>query len=443
LLLNIGVAVSNTGGNTIVATLSGAGSAVAATGAATAIGNQSTTRVTQLATGTVANGGDLTIEQRAAIVNLGLALADSGSNTIGAALTTAIRTGESADFERLLAAIVPELLKTAAPVPTAGPGAAPSGSAVTGDATAIGNRSSTVVQQVAVGAATGGSVYVGQDIVIVNAGVASATTGGNAIGGSVATLDVDAQAVVAQLAAFLSGLLDQIDAWSRGDSAELGGGRLSTTLGGVTIDLDSSIAANVTTAGAGSSATIRQLSAVINLAFALASSGGNVTNTLIATTVTPPATGESSSRVSASSAGAPNGASVVIVTGNASATNANLVVVCQLRNTADVQCLGPETHEQEPPPSLPEQPAPQPESPVDASLPSEPVSGIMDIPSEAPADPPALAPRAAAPLAATGGRPFPTLAIATAAVLAGSLMLLPRRRPRSACQADYQAVDGR
>src|SRR5262249_4453135 len=106
MLLNIGVAVSSTGGNTIVATLSDAGSggsAAVTSGAATAIGNQSRTSVTQIATGAVSDGGQLTIEQRAAIVNLGLALADSGSNTIGTALTAAIESGDTADFENLLA----------------------------------------------------------------------------------------------------------------------------------------------------------------------------------------------------------------------------------------------------------------------------------------------------------------------------------------------------
>lgn len=445
LVLNIGVALSNTGDNTIVATLSGSGSASATTGSASAIGNQSTTSVTQLATGIVGDGGNLTIEQRAAIVNLGLALADSGSNTIGAAVTTALQSGDSADFQRLLEAIVPELLKTANPAPAAESDTARSGSVATGDATAIGNRSSTVVQQVAVGAANGGSVFVGQNMVIVNAGVASASTGDNAIGAPSATaLDPDAQAIVAQLAAFLSGLLGQIDAWSNGDTAALEGGSLSTTFGGLDIDLDSSLTANETPSTAGSSVTIRQLSAVINLAFALASSGGNATDTVIAAIPTPALAAESRSSLGAVSSGVSSGTTVVIVTGNASATNSNLVVVCELRNTADVKCLGPDApEEQEPPTTLPGQVEPQAGS---TELPSQPVDVVMDTPSTAPADPPADAP-AAAPaalrLAQTGGSPFPTLAVACAAVLLGSLLLLAHRRRREFDQPDQPSVEGR
>ena len=92
---------------------------------------------------------------------------------------------------------------------------------------------------VAVGSADGGTVAIGQDVVVVNAGVASATTGRNSIGTPAPTLDPESQVVVTQLAVFLSRLLERIDAWSSGGEVTLDGDSLSTSLGGLTIGLDS------------------------------------------------------------------------------------------------------------------------------------------------------------------------------------------------------------
>lgn len=444
MVLHLGVARSNTGANTIIATVTSSGPGSIGTGDASAIGNQSTTEIEQLAVAAGTNGGELTIRQRAAVINLGLALADSGSNAIGGALAAAIDTGESADFEQVLSLILPELLRTAIPATAvAESGSAPSGSAATGDAIAIGNRSTTAVQQVAVGSADGGSVAIHQDVVVVNAGVASATTGRNSIGTPAPTLDGESQVVVTQLAVFLSNLLERIDAWSSGDEVTLDGDSLSTSLGGLTIGLDSSLAANVLEGNAVSGATIRQLTAVINLAFALANTGQN-TQTSSSTTFTADAALEASRAVATAGdvTAVPeaivDGVSTVIVTGNASATNSMVLVVCQLSNV-DLVCLGPDPEEQEPPTTQPpvvEQPVtPTPTTtPAQREVPSQPgavFDPVVVVTPDPIAQPEQNTGRRGL-LALTGGEPGTTLRIAAMLVLTGVALAAAskRRTPR-------------
>src|SRR5690606_17138292 len=157
-------------------------------------------------------------------------------------LGTAIQTGDEDALQRLLAAILPVLLASAGVDLGLAPagGTAGAGTVSSGPATAVGNRSSTEAQQLAAGAATPGTRYIGQDALVVNAGVASATTGGNQIGGNqigsgqaggvqggAAALDAQGQAVVAQLSSFIASLLTEIDAWTAGDGAAIGGSSLS------------------------------------------------------------------------------------------------------------------------------------------------------------------------------------------------------------------------
>ena len=324
--LQIGIATSDTGRNTIVASLS-SGEAGIATGDATAIGNQSSSTITQEALAAGSGTAHLSIQQRATIVNLGLALANTGSNRVGEMVSSALDLDDPEAARRLIELVVPQLIAAA----NTG-----SGTIQTGDALAIGNRSTTELHQVAVGTADSGEVWIDQNAVVVNAGVASANTGHNAVGaGSVAPLDAEAEAAVAELSTFLTDLLTTIDTWAQGGDADLAASSLTTTVGGVTISIDGSL---VPTTGEVDdlATTIRQLTAVINLAAALASSGENTMIVIDEASAAATAGGDDGSENSMSVG------SAVIITGDASATNESVVMVCQLHNIEGVECLSPE-----------------------------------------------------------------------------------------------------
>lgn len=327
--LQIGIATSDTGRNTIVASLS-SGEAGIATGDATAIGNQSSSTITQEALADGSGTAHLTIQQRATIVNLGLALANTGQNQVGDMVATALDLDDPEAARRLIELVVPQLIAAA----NGG-----SGTIDTGDALAIGNRSTTELHQVAVGTADSGEVWIDQNAVVVNAGVAAANTGQNGTGGGAGAAPLDAEAeaeaAVAELSTFLTDLLNTIDTWAEGGEADLGASSLSTTVGGVTISIDGSL---VPTSGDVDdlATTIRQLTAVINLAAALASSGEN-TMIVIEEGSAGAATGGDGSSSSSVSVG-----SAVIITGDATASNESVVMVCQLHNVEGVECLAPE-----------------------------------------------------------------------------------------------------
>ena len=274
--LQIGLSMANSGRNVIDATLTTGGPASARTGNATAIGNLSSTAIDQVVSASGRGTAVLHIEQRATVVNLGIAFAGSGGNQVGAGFSAALMRGDQDALEQLLNLILPALF-AAADSPT-GPGA---GAISTGDATAIGNRSNTKVLQVAVGEADSGSVDIRQDVMVVNAGAASATTGNNAIGAGTgnqrSTMAPGSQQVVSQLTDFVRAMLADINAWASGSGPGSGFGSrgLKTAFGDYDIGIDRSVVASAA-AGSASAVSTRQLAAVINLAVARANSGATV-----------------------------------------------------------------------------------------------------------------------------------------------------------------------
>ena len=160
---NVGVASATTGGNTAQGGGSGDGSAAIDTGDANAVGNRSSTVINQ--TNYVVVTGDnssVNVEQTADVDNIGVASASTGDNT-------ALGGG------------------------TGGSGTA---NVTTGDASAVGNSSTTTITQTNVAIVTGdrSTVTAAQQADVTNDGTADASTGGNtAIGG---TGDGDGSAIV-------------------------------------------------------------------------------------------------------------------------------------------------------------------------------------------------------------------------------------------------------
>lgn len=146
---NIGTATAATGDNTATGTTgSGNGYAAISTGSATAVGNQSSTTVTQNTTAVATgNRSSITIGQQADVHNVGTATASTGGN---------------------------------AAVATSGGG---TGSVLitTGDASAVGNQADTTITQTGISVATGkfAGISIIQGVGVVNNGTAVATTGGN------------------------------------------------------------------------------------------------------------------------------------------------------------------------------------------------------------------------------------------------------------------------
>jgi hypothetical protein len=141
-----------------------------------------------------------------------------------------------------------------------------------------------------------------------------------------------------------------------------------------------------------------------------------------------------------------DGVTTVIVTGNASATNSMVLVVCQLSNV-DLVCLGPDAEEQQPPTTQPpevHQPVtPTPTTtPAQPEVPSQPSGGFdpaADVTPEPVAQPEQHNGRQGV-LALTGGEPATTLRIAAMLVLAGmGLSAGVRRRTSRPATAKREA----
>ena len=147
---NVGTATATTGGNTALGTTNeGAGSATITTGNATAYGNRSTTVINQSTLVAVTgSNSNVTITQSAAVDNIGTATATTGDNQA---------TGTTGEGD---------------------------GTAVirTGDAKAVGNESSTTINQSGIAAVTGNgsTASIDQQADVNNIGTANASTGGNA-----------------------------------------------------------------------------------------------------------------------------------------------------------------------------------------------------------------------------------------------------------------------
>jgi LPXTG-motif cell wall-anchored protein len=454
--LQFGVATATTGGNSIITTVSdgSGGAATITTGDASAVGNESETSVEQVARAVGSGDATLTIEQWATIINLGVALANTGSNQIGDMIAAAWAAPDGDAAEELFGILLPALLVGAddAPSSSSGLDGGGSGSITTGDGQAIGNRSTTEVQQVAVAVASGDSAaHIRQEVVVVNAGVAIADTGHNRTdaGTAPATLSDAEKEVLDQLATFVAGLLAEIGAWADGTDSTVESSSLTAQLGDQLIGIggDLSTSTGQMTTATGVLANIRQLTAVINLGLAIADSGGNV-----AITVDTQGTDGPSPPTAAVSVG-PAGRTtselstghVVIVTGDAIAANRAVIIVCQRANMADHPCLAPDEPADDSADGSPSDvvlgapiglAVPPPSSMVSATAPagSAVVRSDLDQPA-AVAGPIGVRSQTGAAavirsLPATGGDPTTLVLIALGALLTGSALLVVSRQRR-------------
>jgi LPXTG-motif cell wall-anchored protein len=414
----LGLAVANSGANSVTGNgAAGSGGAIG-TGDAQAIGNDSITEITQQAILLGGDAAEINVIQRATVLNLGFAVANSGLNDISGVAGSLLAASDDEDdqlAQQLFAMLLPALLSSY------GYGAG-SGSVAAGDATAVGNRSETYVQQVVGAAASGdGVVNVVQDALVANVGGAVANSGLNALG-SGRELDPATASAVVQMAAFLANILARVhhssDAASTlaatDESIEIPFGDLLLTLNGTLGGIDTELSSG------GSRANIRQISVVISLGIAEANSGRNAVGTVSSTQL-----------LAAVNSVLPD----VITTGDADARNAAIVQICQRINAADVECLAP----------------PDPVDPVDPAGPTDPVLPaaidepttivVIDVaPTPATATRPqglrsASARAVPSSLAATGSETQGLLVVSGSLVLAGGAMVLLTRRRRGAPSA--------
>ncbi len=258
LVVNIGVANSNTGSNVVGA--GGAGTSGIGTikssiksGNASALGNNSKTGIKQSA---IIKNGEQS-NQKAVVVNVGIALGNSGLNiTIGTlgtdglpASTQAVTTGAS------------------------------NGQIYTGDASAIGDRSNSAINQSANGTASGiATLVIDQRAVIVNFGTALANSGGNVALASFDPSNLTSEeaeivyAVLSALAPLFGPPQTGVQNSLGGTTASIGTGNASAIGNSSATEIDQNVEGSVHGDG---NASATQTAVVGNLGVALANTGFN------------------------------------------------------------------------------------------------------------------------------------------------------------------------
>ncbi len=427
----MGLALANTGTNAVVGTgVAGSGGGVAS-GDASATGNDSLTEIEQYADILGVDQSTTNITQRATVLNVGFALANSGLNdvsSVASGLLTASEADDDAVAQQLFAMLLPAMLQSYGYGPA-------QGTIGSGDATAVGNESDTFVRQVALAAASGdGQIDIVQDVLVANMGAAAANTGGNSLG-SVRPLDQETADAVVTMAAFMAELLSLVhrsadeaalDAHSQGIEIPFQG--LILRLDGAFQGLDTQFAEG------GAQANVRQVSVIVSLGIAEANTGGNVSQAEV----------EQGAAVNALQAGdavavlAVDEAGNAITTGDAVAANREVVVVCQRINADDLDCLAPPTTTVPPGPTTSIAPATS-IAPTTTAPPAStaPPSGTtlppgVTVPPETspprPFGPPVTAPPGGT-LPATGSTSDELVAAAmTTLLLGGFLVVIARKR---------------
>jgi hypothetical protein len=441
-VVNVGVGVGNSGANQAVGQLSAmgpdgaavavtwgpSGTASVASGSATATGDRSNTTIIQVAVGTAADDGTLQIVQRAVVVNFGAGLASSGANAAGA-----LGANDAMLTQAIVLALLSMLLPSA-PSSTAAPAGvgvadAAGGQATvrTGSAIAVGNDSTTTIRQTATGAVTGThSASADQSAAVGNFGVGIANTGGNGAagnvgadapavapasaqpGGLVALSRQDFDAVTNVFASFLALLADPQQQADWNADLQLGRDLLAASASIAAVE---ALFTLPLAGGTSASVVIRQITGILNLSIALATSGGNT-----ATTDTNSAHAGAAS-VSASAV-AGGGAQVQgradIHTGEVKVANLTTTVICQVIDAPLSVCAPPEVT----PPS-------------DTPVTVEPAAAVAGTTSPAPVAPAQEAAVANHGLAFTGAASLPLLlGVAFAVLLAGLVLLLVANRRR-------------
>jgi hypothetical protein len=312
-VVNVGVGIANTGLN-VALTPGRAGTAtteaVARPGSALAVGNVTWTTIEQRAGGTATGTARLTIEQRAAVLNVGVAFANSGGNVVVSGRPNAPTTEP---ITTALWAVLAPFFQTPALPPSTGA----TGSISTGTAVAVGNLASTYIAQSAAGTVDGrGAARATQLAAVGNLGVAVANTGLNGSFGVAKPPDAQ-QPPVARAVARLLYPLTSIE-WLDGPNPFLA---LATRydVGDVVLDLAARYQGDEFT---GSGVRVRQISGVLDVGVA---------------TADPPGAFAVSSAAYAAAAARPE--DPLLRTGNATALgNRASVIECQTLNDDDAIC---------------------------------------------------------------------------------------------------------
>jgi len=414
----MGLATSNTGTNAVVGSGSGASGGAVASGDATATGNHSVTEIEQYADILGVDRSTTNITQRATVLNVGFALANSGLNDVSGVAGGLLTAGEADDdavAQQLFAMLLPAMLQSY--------GYGPAGGTVTsGSATAVGNDSATFVRQVAQAAASGdGQVDIVQDVLVANMGAAAANSGGNSLG-AVRPLDRETADAVVTMAAFMAELLSLAQRSAEGGSLVAQSQGIDVPFQGLILRLDGSIGGlDTQLVDGGARANVRQISVIVSLGVSQANTGGNVTQTDV----------RQGAAVNALRMGdaiavlAVDGNGNVITTGDATAANREVVVICQRADADDVACLAPPTTTVLDDPSAP--------TTVVGAATSIPSVAGSEVPTTAPASTSAPTSRApgAAPLGtlpATGAGSADLAVVAMFVLAAGVAVLVSTRR---------------
>ena len=243
------------------------GAGAAHSGDATAVGNQSGSTTTQSGSPSGSLGNLQVVNQRGAIANTGVAVANTGGNVAVGNQSTNGATGTQ---------IAGGGLGAASNSGTAGNASNGSASVSTGDATAIGNKSTTTLTQGTTAAgALGGILIVDQNALVTNSGAALANTGRNTAIGN----DADSTTGLIQTASAGQGL-----AANDGKATNSSNGKATIATGNawaVGNSSDSSVtqAANGSAGGAlGGLVIIPQDAVVVNAGLARANTGRNEAN---------------------------------------------------------------------------------------------------------------------------------------------------------------------
>ena len=420
-----GAGASAVAGNQAVAGNAATGMAAVTTGSAAATGNASSTGIDQLAIADAGDGGFVSILQRALVLNLGVALANTGMNSATGNQSLNVVDLQQQSIAGAFWASLQSLFGGSGWLGLTGEAAnavtahnTSDGAALvdTGDATATGLAATTRVHQEAAGsAASGGQALLTQDATVTNAGLAVANTGGNDAAGLLA--------LNAVISGQWAGLGDQL----AGYLAQLGSGTATASpttsswaLGDVLVDLfgeihadevlidgfgalsggqvEAAIAQALGFAGTfdGIAATgpsggprirVRQVTGTLTINLGIASTGSNTAETATVNVAVIDQTGQAASDAQVESAlgkglraalqavveGSATGdaaldpanlavlvnaatGSAVVVTGDATATNATTIATCQTFATSPAVCNRSTPGDPVVPPSSPTRP---------------------------------------------------------------------------------------
>ena len=390
----MGLGTANTGlnGVTGAGASGGSGGSVAA-GNASATGNLSTTNIDQYAQLLGEDTAQLNVTQRATVLNVGFALANSGINDISGVaggLLSADPTDDNAYAQDLFAMLLPALLQSYGYGPAAG-------SIATGDATAVGNDSDTFVRQVALAASSGdGVVDIVQDVLVANMGAAGANTGGNVLGGGIQTLTPEDASSIVMMAAFMSEMLALVHASANGEVVDATSRGIDVPFQGLLLRLDASFEGLDTSisSGTGAQANMRQVTVIISLGLANANTGENTTQSVTqGNNVNGMQTGDAVQVLALDDAGN------IIGTGDADAGSTAQVVLCQRINADDIACLEPPTTTTQPPADPPGT------TTTTVVTPTSVVTATTTSVVVGPTDPPVVAPTTTCPAPATTAAP--------------------------------------